>query len=62
MFITRHILSSIVKAVKNNQKLVIIPKKLVNNFSILKILTLEGFIQSFEIRGNYLYIMLRQVY
>ena len=62
MLISRHLLSSVSKAVKNNQKFVILRKNQISNFRILDIICNHGFIQGYEVRGNYVIIMLKQLY
>ena len=62
MLVSRHLLSSVSKAVKNNQKFVILKKNQISNFQILDIICSHGFIQGYELRGNYIVIMLKQLY
>jgi ribosomal protein S8 len=58
----RHLLSSIRRAITNNQKLILFPKKKHRYLHILELLHNDGFIQSFEERGEFLIIRLKQTY
>jgi ribosomal protein S8 len=62
MLIARHLLSCISKAVKNNQKSIILKINQVKNFYILDIICKHGFIQGYEVRGRYIIVSLKQVY
>jgi len=58
----RHLVSMLQSAVKSNRKLVIFPKKKFKYLVILKILYEFGYIQSFEERGEFLIIRLKQAF
>ncbi len=62
MLITRHLLSSINRAIKNNQKNVVLRINQVKNFHILNIICKHGFIQGYEVRGLYIIVFLKQIY
>lgn len=62
MLIARHLLSCISKAVKNNQKSIILKINQVKNFYILDVICKHGFIQGYEVRGHYIIVSLKQVY
>jgi ribosomal protein S8 len=58
----RHMLATLRQAVSNNQKLVVFPKKKHHYSKVLELLHKNGFIQSFEERGEFLAIRLKQTY
>jgi hypothetical protein len=62
MIISRHLLANISKAIKNNQKSVILNKNQIKNFQILNIICSQGFIQGYELRGSYIIVTLKQIY
>ena len=62
MILPRTVLASINSAMQNNQATVIIKWTQKTNFLFLTILRQQGFIQSFEKRGPFIIIYLRQVY
>lgn len=58
----RYLLSILRLAVLDNRSYVIFQKKKFNYFNILATLRTEGFIESFEDRGEIIVIGLKQIY
>jgi ribosomal protein S8 len=58
----RNLLSILQRACKNDRLFVTFTKKKYNYIIILKLLYEQGFIQSFEEKGNFLIIRLKQTH
>lgn len=58
----RNLLSLIQRANKNDRNILAVTKKKYNYLPILKLLYNSGFIQSFEDKGEFLLVRLKQTY
>ena len=58
----RYLLAVIKRAALKDQKIIIFPKRKFIYHKIMRLLYTEGFIQSYEERGEFLIIRLKQTY